>query len=46
MIDAAIIHFVIHWGWVVKVTGKLFQSLKPQPLRYQNVKETPGMRSG
>jgi hypothetical protein len=26
MINAAVIHFTIHWGWVVKVTGKMFRS--------------------
>lgn len=23
LVDAAVVHFVIHWGWVVKVTGKM-----------------------
>jgi preprotein translocase subunit SecY len=29
MIVAAIIHFVIHWNWVTKVTTKVFRSLSP-----------------
>jgi hypothetical protein len=29
MIIAAILHFTIHWGWAVKVTTKMFNSLKP-----------------
>jgi hypothetical protein len=29
MIIAAVIHFVIHWNWVTKVTAKVFRSLAP-----------------
>jgi len=29
MILAALVHFAIHWRWVVKVTGKVFGSLLP-----------------
>ena len=29
MIIAAVIHFVIHWNWVTKVTAKVFRSLSP-----------------
>lgn len=31
MIIAAVIHFVIHWGWVTKVTRRFVKSLVPQP---------------
>jgi cytochrome b subunit of formate dehydrogenase len=31
MIVAAVIHFAIHWRWVVNVTKKFFVSLRPQP---------------
>lgn len=31
MIIAAVIHFVIHWGWVRKVTKRFFHSLWPRP---------------
>lgn len=30
MIIAAIVHFAIHWLWVVKVTGKIAASLSPK----------------
>lgn len=29
MIAAAVVHFAIHWGWVTKVTAKVFGSLWP-----------------
>lgn len=29
MIIAGVVHFVIHWRWVVKVTGKVFLSIYP-----------------
>jgi cytochrome b subunit of formate dehydrogenase len=29
MIAAAVIHFAIHWGWVTKVTAKIFGSVWP-----------------
>lgn len=29
MIAAAVIHFAIHWGWVTKVTAKIFGALWP-----------------
>jgi hypothetical protein len=29
MIAAFIVHFVIHWKWVSKVTKKIFKSLQP-----------------
>ncbi|MBN1886820.1 MAG: DUF4405 domain-containing protein [Thermoflexales bacterium] len=32
MIVAAVIHFAIHWRWVVNVTKRFFLSLWPQPL--------------
>jgi preprotein translocase subunit SecY len=32
LIAAAIIHFAIHWNWVVKVTAKVFRSLSPRRL--------------
>lgn len=31
MIVAAVVHFVIHWNWVTKVTAKVFRSLRPRP---------------
>ncbi len=31
MIVAALVHIVIHWRWVTKVTVKFFASLIPQP---------------
>ena len=31
MIIAAVIHFAIHWRWVVKVTAKVVPSFRPQP---------------
>jgi len=44
MIVAAVVHFAIHWGWVAKVTRKLFkgwmpapvQEMAPQPIRVKN----------
>ena len=33
MIVTAVIHFVIHWGWISKVTSRFFGSLGPQPVR-------------
>jgi len=38
MIDAAILHFSIHWGWVLKVTSKMFRSLKPESLQTLTIK--------
>ncbi len=38
LIDSAIVHFTIHWGWVLKVTGKIFRSCKPLTLGNQIVK--------
>jgi cytochrome b subunit of formate dehydrogenase len=32
LIAAAVIHFVIHWNWVTKVTAKVFRSLVPSRL--------------
>ncbi len=32
MIVTAVIHFAIHWRWVVNVTKKFFLSLQPLPL--------------
>ncbi len=29
MIIAAVVHFIIHWGWVTKITRRLFLSLWP-----------------
>jgi len=29
MVDTAVIHFIIHWGWIVKVTRKLVLHRKP-----------------
>jgi hypothetical protein len=29
LIAAAIIHFVIHWNWVTKVTAKMLRGLSP-----------------
>lgn len=29
---AASIHFIIHWGWVEKVTKRVFTSMLPQPV--------------
>jgi preprotein translocase subunit SecY len=31
MIAAAVIHFAIHWRWVVKVTAKVVPSFRPKP---------------
>jgi hypothetical protein len=31
MIVAAVIHFWIHWRWVVNVTKRFFPALRPQP---------------
>ncbi|MBN1201566.1 MAG: DUF4405 domain-containing protein [Anaerolineae bacterium] len=31
MIEAAVIHFAIHWRWVTKVTAKFFATLIPRP---------------
>jgi cytochrome b subunit of formate dehydrogenase len=31
MIGAAVVHFAIHWRWVVNVTKKAFMSLRPWP---------------
>lgn len=36
MIEAAVLHFAIHWGWVVKVTRKVIG-----PLGYQAVQRQP-----
>lgn len=44
MIGAAVVHFTIHWGWVAKVTRKMFkgwasipvQERTPQPARVKN----------
>ena len=33
MICVGVVHFVIHWGWVSKVTRKMFNSLKPGSTR-------------
>ncbi|MBI5958298.1 MAG: DUF4405 domain-containing protein [Chloroflexi bacterium] len=30
MIGAALVHFAIHWGWIKKVTIKIFAALRPQ----------------
>jgi hypothetical protein len=38
MINAAVIHFAIHWKWVTKVTQKLFKSLQPGFLQTQSTK--------
>lgn len=38
LIDAAIVHFAIHWRWVLKVTGKMFRSLNPVASGFQAVK--------
>lgn len=32
MIMAAMLHFVIHWRWIVNVTRRFFLSLRPRPL--------------
>lgn len=29
MIEAAVLHFAIHWGWIVKVTRKMIKSAAP-----------------
>jgi len=33
LVSIAVIHFSIHWGWVVKVTGKMFRSLSIKTMR-------------
>jgi len=38
MINAAVIHFAIHWKWVTKVTQKIFNSLQPGFLQTQSTK--------
>jgi hypothetical protein len=38
LIDAAIVHFAIHWRWVLKVTGKMLRSLNPVTPGFQAVK--------
>jgi hypothetical protein len=39
LIVVAVLHFAIHWGWVLKVTGKMVRSLKT--VSVQNVMEKP-----
>ena len=36
MVVAALLHFVIHWRWVVNVTRRFFLSLLPQRTTIQN----------
>jgi membrane protein implicated in regulation of membrane protease activity len=38
MINAAVIHFAIHWKWVTKVTQKIFKSLQPGFWQTQSTK--------
>jgi hypothetical protein len=38
LIDVAIVHFAIHWRWVLKVTGKMLRSLNPVAPGFQAVK--------
>gem|GEM_PF-320837 len=33
MIGGAIVHVVLHWGWVVKMTKRAFGSRRPAPVR-------------
>jgi hypothetical protein len=45
MIDVAILHFAIHWGWVLKVTGKMILSLKTVSVQNVTVKPYKGFQS-
>jgi hypothetical protein len=38
MINAAVVHFAIHWKWTTKVTQKIFMSLKPRFWQTQSTK--------
>jgi hypothetical protein len=45
MIDAAIFHFAIHWGWVLKVTSKMFRTLKSESFKTRTMKSGTGISS-
>jgi hypothetical protein len=45
MIFAAFLHFTIHWGWVVKVTAKMFNSLNPTISRKIPAQPVKGLNS-
>ncbi len=41
---AAVLHFVIHWGWIVKVTKKVFRFKTESALRTNNKLEKLGVK--